>query len=71
MRKKDEPDFYKLDKTCTLPALEDAPVPGAIATSLALRQQQQQVPQQSLPHLTVSTNHQTKEEATATSAIVV
>jgi hypothetical protein len=57
MRKKDEPDFYKLDKTSTLPALEDAPIPGAIATSLALRQQQQQMPPQTLPHLTVSTNH--------------
>ena len=48
MRKKDEPDFYKLDKTSVLPALEDAPVPGAAATTLAIRQHQQH------PHVQVS-----------------
>lgn len=43
MKKKDEPDFYKLDKTSVLPSLQDAPIPGAAATSLAMRQQQHQV----------------------------
>jgi hypothetical protein len=46
MKKKDEPDFYKLDKTNRLPALQDAPVPGAAAASVVLRQQQQQQQQQ-------------------------
>ena len=36
MKKTDEPDFYALDKTNPLPALEDAPVPGAVATSIAM-----------------------------------
>jgi len=40
MKKEDEPDFYALDKTNPLPALEDAPVPGAIAASIALQGQQ-------------------------------
>jgi hypothetical protein len=44
MKKKDEPDFYKLDKTNRLPSLQDAPIPGAAAASLALRQQQQSLP---------------------------
>lgn len=60
MRKKDEPDFYKLDKSSVLPALEDAPIPGAAATSLAMRQQQQQQQPHShpMPHITVSSHHQ-------------
>jgi hypothetical protein len=50
MRKQDEPDFYMLDKTNRLPALEDAPVPGGLAAASALRQQQQQQQsQQQLP----------------------
>ena len=37
MRKQDEPDFYLLDKTNPLPAIEDAPVPGGLSVSNALR----------------------------------
>jgi len=32
MSKKDEPDFYALDKAKPLPALEDAPIPGLAST---------------------------------------
>jgi hypothetical protein len=58
MRKKDEPDFYKLDKSSPLPALEDAPIPGAAATSMAMRQQLQQMPSQGMPQMTISNNPQ-------------
>ena len=37
MRKQDEPDFYMLDKTNPLPAIEDAPVPGGLSVSNAMR----------------------------------
>eukprot|EP00977_Amphora_coffeiformis_P029033 scaffold38356_cov237-Amphora_coffeaeformis.AAC.1 len=37
MRKQDEPDFYLLDKTNPLPAIEDAPIPGGLSVSNALR----------------------------------
>lgn len=40
MKKGDEPDFYQMDKTNPLPALDEAPIPGAAATSQALRRQQ-------------------------------
>ena len=46
MSKKDEPDFYALDKKHSLPPVEAAPIPGAAATSAAVRNQrlqQQQV----------------------------
>jgi len=36
MKKQDEPDFYRLDQTNPLPALEDAPIPGALITSSAM-----------------------------------
>lgn len=52
MKKKDEPDFYKLDKSNRLPALQDAPIPGAAAASIALRQQQQHS-KQNIPSLPV------------------
>jgi len=35
MKKQDEPDFYRLDQTNPLPALDDAPIPGAIVASTA------------------------------------
>ena len=37
MRKQDEPDFYMLDKTNPLPAIEDAPIPGGLSVSNAMR----------------------------------
>lgn len=37
MKKKDEPDFYKLDQTNPLPQVHEAPVPGAAATVQAMR----------------------------------
>ena len=37
MKKKDEPDFYKLDSTNPLPEVHEAPVPGAAATVQAMR----------------------------------
>ena len=37
MKKKDEPDFYKLDQTNPLPETHEAPVPGAAATVQAIR----------------------------------
>ena len=46
MRKQDEPDFYLLDKTNPLPALEDAPIPGGLAASSAIRGQRQAQQQQ-------------------------
>jgi len=42
MKKGDEPDFYKMDKESPLPALHEAPIPGAAATTQALRRQTQQ-----------------------------
>jgi hypothetical protein len=39
MRKEDEPDFYNMDKTNPLPALEEVPLPSAM---VPMRQQQQQ-----------------------------
>ena len=36
MQKQDEPDFYQLDLTNPLPALEDAPIPGGLVSSSAL-----------------------------------
>ena len=50
MKKGDEPDFYKMDQRCPLPALEDAPIPGLgadnsngapIPTSFVMKHQQQ------------------------------
>lgn len=43
MKKKDEPNFYKLDQTHPLPALHDAPVPGAAAVQV-MRSNLQQTP---------------------------
>ena len=40
MSKKDEPDFYALDKTNPLPPIDAAPVPGAAATSAVVRNSQ-------------------------------
>lgn len=37
MKKKDEPNFYKLDQTNPLPAIHEAPIPGAAATNQAMR----------------------------------
>lgn len=37
MKKKDEPDFYSLDKTHRLPPLDAAPIPGADATKMAMQ----------------------------------
>lgn len=37
MKKKDEPNFYKLDQSNPLPAIHDAPIPGAAATVQAMR----------------------------------
>jgi len=37
MKKKDEPDFYKLDQSNPLPEVHEAPVPGAAATVQAMR----------------------------------
>ena len=37
MKKKDEPDFYKLNQTNPLPEVHEAPVPGAAATVQAMR----------------------------------
>jgi hypothetical protein len=55
MTKKDEPDFYALDKTNPLPALEDAPIPGATAASRAMQQQKQpSSPSMSTPGSTAS-----------------
>jgi hypothetical protein len=42
MKKKDEPDFYKLDQTHPLPAIHEAPIPGAAATVQAMRAGAQQ-----------------------------
>jgi hypothetical protein len=36
MRKQDEPDFYLLDKSTPLPAVEDAPIPGGLSVSNAI-----------------------------------
>lgn len=33
MKKSDEPDFYRLDKTNPLPSIDDAPIPGFTAAS--------------------------------------
>jgi hypothetical protein len=37
MKKKNEPDFYKLDQVNPLPQIHDAPIPGAAATVQAMR----------------------------------
>jgi hypothetical protein len=37
MKKKNEPDFYKLDQLNPLPQIHDAPIPGAAATVQAMR----------------------------------
>ena len=37
MRKQDEPDFYMLDKSNPLPSIEDAPIPGGLSVSNAMR----------------------------------
>lgn len=37
MKKKDEPDFYKLDQSNPLPQIHEAPIPGAAATVQAMR----------------------------------
>lgn len=37
MKKKDEPDFYKLDQSNPLPQVHEAPIPGAAATVQAMR----------------------------------
>jgi len=37
MKKKDEPDFYKLDQANPLPEVHEAPIPGAAATVQAMR----------------------------------
>lgn len=40
MKKKDEPDFYKLDQSNPLPQIHEAPIPGAAATVQAMRSSQ-------------------------------
>lgn len=39
MKKGTEPDFYKMDKENSLPALENAPIPGSVSAVQALREQ--------------------------------
>jgi hypothetical protein len=43
MKKGDEPDFCTLDKSNPLPALEDAPFPGAADNGTSMQGQQQQL----------------------------
>jgi hypothetical protein len=50
MKKKDEPDFYALDKTSPLPQIEDAPIPGAAATIQAMNQNRPAQHLSPLPH---------------------
>ena len=49
MSKKDEPDFYALDKSNPLPALEDAPIPGLSPSVMMQPQNHQQAPQSNMP----------------------
>lgn len=44
MKKQDEPDFYRLDQSNPLPAVEDAPVPGAMIASAAMNNMSDQKP---------------------------
>jgi hypothetical protein len=55
MKKKDEPDFYKLDTSNPLPQIHEAPVPGAAATQQAMRANGQIIPAMSSP----MSHHQT------------
>lgn len=57
MKKKDEPDFYALDKSNPLPAVEDAPIPGAAATVQAMRASQQQQGTPTHMHMSHMDNH--------------
>jgi hypothetical protein len=52
MKKKDEPNFYKLNQTHPLPALHEAPIPGAAAVQVMCNR----IPHSGSPQLDSSSN---------------
>jgi hypothetical protein len=52
MKKKDEPNFYKLDQSHPLPAIHEAPIPGAAAVQVM----RSRIPQSGSSQLDMATN---------------
>jgi hypothetical protein len=52
MKKKDEPNFYKLDQTHPLPAIHEAPIPGAAAVQVM----RSRLPQSGSSQLDITSN---------------